>query len=656
MDDPFSYGFVRAAVVSPELRVADVAFNTQVMIDTLRAVSAAGSALVLFPELGVTGYTCGDLFYQSLLLSSARGALETLAHATKEIPLAAVVDLPLLQDGRLYNCAALLANGAVVGIVPKTFLPARQEYYEERWFTSARNARFNSVNIGGRVVPFGADLLFRATNVPGCVLGIEICEDLWAINSPSSDKALAGATVLLNPSASDDTLGKSGYRTDLVAHQAGRCLAAYLYAGAGSNESTTDLVFAGHSLIAENGIVLAETKRFQLTTQWAYADIDIERLVNERTKNTSFSSQTPVGTYRTVEFALPVPPIPKPYVLKRPLTRTPFVPGDPDHRAENCREVFTLQAVGLAKRLKHTGIRSVTIGVSGGLDSTLALLVALKAFDILGLDHRGIVAISMPGFGTTARTKSNAEQLALQAGITFRTVPITEAVRQHFADIGHDETIHDVTFENAQARERTQILMDVANQIGGLVVGTGDLSELALGWATFNGDHMSMYSVNSGVPKTLVRYLVEWAADNEFGGAIADVLRDIVATPISPELLPLTDEGELQQETEAQIGPFILQDFFLYYTVRHQFAPRKVLMLAQIAFAGKGPDTFDAKTILKWLPVFYKRFFSQQFKRSAMPDGPKVGSVALSPRGDWRMPSDASAALWLAQVDELARE
>lgn len=653
MDNPFSYGFVRAAVVSPEMRVADVEFNIQSIADTMRRVSAEGCALAVFPELGVTGYTCGDLFYQSLLLGAARKGLETLARVTQEIPLAAVVDLPLLQDGKIYNCAALLANGAVVGIVPKTYLPTTQEYYEERWFTSSRYARFDAVTIGDAVVPFGADLLFRAANVPGCVIGIEICEDLWAINAPSSDKALAGATLLLNPSASDDTLGKSGYRTDLVAHQSGRCLAAYLYAGASPNESTTDVVFAGHSLIAENGIVLAETKRFQLETQVAYADVDVERLVNERTKNTSFSAQVPVGTYRTIEFALPTPPVTRPYVLKRPLSRTPFVPADPNRRAENCREIFTLQSTGLAKRLKHTGIKNVTIGLSGGLDSTLALLVTLKAFDILGLDHAGIVAITMPGFGTTVRTKSNAEKLAAQAGVTFRTIPITEAVRQHFRDIGHDETTHDVTYENSQARERTQILMDVANQVNGLVVGTGDMSELALGWATFNGDHMSMYGVNAGVPKTLVRYLVEWAADHEFDGALASVLRDIVATPISPELLPLSEEGEQAQETEATIGPYVLHDFFLYYMVRHQYEPRKIFLLAQIAFGGDGESSFDDKTILKWLAVFYRRFFSQQFKRSAMPDGPKVGSVALSPRGDWRMPSDASAALWLAQVSEL---
>ncbi|MBI4675305.1 MAG: NAD(+) synthase [Chloroflexi bacterium] len=478
-----------------------------------------------------------------------------------------------------------------------------------------------------------------------------MCEDLWAINAPSSDKALGGATILLNPSASDDTLGKSEYRTDLVTHQSGRCLAAYLYAGASANESTTDVVFAGHSLIAENGTELAITERFRFETQMAVADIDVERLVNERIKNTSFSTQTPTRRYRTIEFEFPPLYEITSYELKRPLARLPFVPGDPERRALHCREIFGLQSTGLAKRLKHTGIKSVTIGVSGGLDSTLALLVIIKAFDTLGLERRGIVAISMPGFGTTARTKSNAEQLAAQLGITFRTIPITDAVRQHFRDIGHDENVQDVTYENAQARERTQILMDVANKIGGLVVGTGDLSELALGWATYNADHMSMYHVNAGVPKTLVRYLVEWVAESEFSGDISRILHDIVATPITPELLPLDAEGKLRQDTETTLGPYVLHDFFLYYMVRHQFAPRKIFFLAHQAFcAQNGVDEYDDATLLKWLGVFYKRFFSQQFKRSAMPDGPKVGSVALSPRGDWRMPSDANAALWLEQV------
>lgn len=653
---PFELGFVRVAVASPALRVADVDFNVTAIRSAMERAADAGASLILFPELGVTAYTCADLFYQTLLLQAARNALGTLAKATADSHIVAIVGLPLLQDGKIFNCAAFLSQGQVVGIVPKTYLPSTQEYYESRWFASARSARFDTVNIGGENVPFGTDLIFRAENLPQCVIGLEICEDLWAINTPSSDKALAGATILLNPSASDDTLGKSEYRRQLVAHQAGRCLAAYLYAGASANESTTDVVFAGHSLIAENGTLLAETERFHFDTQFVTADIDVERLTNERTKNTSFAQQVALQKYRTVEFHLPEPQTDNsaehPYVLERPIARTPFVPNDPVQRAEHCREVFALQATGLAKRLKHTSVKTVTLGLSGGLDSTLALLVVLTAFEKLGLDRKQIVAISLPGFGTTARTKSNAEQLAEAMGISFRTIPIGDAVRQHFRDIGHDEAVHDVTYENAQARERTQVLMDIANQISGFVVGTGDLSELALGWATFNGDHMSMYHVNAGVPKTLVRYLVEWYADSEAHGAVSDILRDIVATPITPELLPLGDSGVQAQETEVTIGPYVLHDFFLFYMVRHQFAPRKIFWLAEYAFK----DVYDSATILHWLGVFYRRFFSQQFKRSAMPDGPKVGSVALSPRGDWRMPSDASAALWLQQVTSLESE
>ncbi len=652
MNTPFDFGFVRVAVASPVLRVADVDFNVAAICAAMERASDAGASLLLFPELSVTAYTCGDLFYQSLLLERARASLRTLARATTEARIAAVVGLPLLQDGKIFNCAAFLSDGVIVGIVPKIYLPSTQEYYESRWFASARTARFDSVEIDGVRVPFGTDLIFRAQNLTQCVIGIEICEDLWAINTPSSDKALAGATILLNPSASDDTLGKAEYRRDLVAHQAGRCLAAYLYAGASANESTTDVVFAGHSLIAENGTLLAETERFHFDTQLVTADVDVERLTNERTKNTSFAQQVALQKYRACEFILPQPQTTTPYILQRPLSRTPFVPNDPVLRAKHCREIFALQATGLAKRLKHTGIKNVTLGLSGGLDSTLALLVTLKAFEILNLDRRNILTLSMPGFGTTARTKSNAEELADALDISFRVIPITAAVRQHFRDIGHDENTHDVVYENAQARERTQILMDVANQIGGLVVGTGDLSELALGWATYNGDHMSMYHVNAGVPKTLVRYLVEWYADSEARDAAEKILRDIVATPITPELLPLSDNGNLQQETEAVIGPYVLHDFFLYYVVRHQFAPRKIFYLARDCFAG----VYDAATILHWLGVFYQRFFSQQFKRSAMPDGPKVGSVALSPRGDWRMPSDASAALWLNEIAALQAE
>ncbi len=655
MDDnlftPASLGFLRVAVVSPELRVADVAYNTRRIVEALEQAAARGARLALFPELCITGYSCADLFYQALLLEGARSALLEIAGAAGRLEIAAAVGLPLAVDGRIYNCAAFVAGGRVQGIVPKTFLPTTNEFYEARWFTPATNATRQSAELGGAEVPFGADLLFAAANMPGCTIGIEICEDLWAVNPPSGDMALAGATLLLNPSASDELLGKAQYRQELVRQQSARCLAAYLYAGAGPGESTTDLVYGGHSLIAENGNLLAETERFQFPTQIALADVDLQRLAHERLENSSFAEAHAEHPHRALSFDLPEPAPPAALTLLRPaLSQTPFVPADPTQRVAHSREIFSLQSTGLAKRLRHTGATKVTVAVSGGLDSTLALLVAIRAFDVLGLDRRGIVAVTMPGFGTTERTRFNAERLTEFLGVSLRRIPIVDVVRQHFRDIGHDEAVHDVTYENAQARERTQIVMDIANEIGGLQIGTGDLSELALGWATYNGDQMSMYHVNAGVPKTLVRYLVEWAAE-EFGGGAAEVLRDICATPITPELLPLGDQGALQQKTEATIGPYVLHDFFLYYTVRYLYAPRKVFFLARQAFG----DVYPPEEILRWLHLFYRRFFSQQFKRSAMPDGPKVGSVALSPRGDWRMPSDASSALWLAEVEELRR-
>lgn len=647
---PASLGFVRVAAISPELRVADVRFNTAQIVEALGAAAARGARLALFPELCITGYSCADLFDQTLLREAARSALLEVAGATARLGIAAVVGLPFAVQGRLYNCAALAAEGRVLGLVPKSFLPNSNEYYEGRWFTPAERCGVQAVELAGAEVPFGAGLLFSADNLPGCTIGIEICEDLWSVSPPSEDMALAGATVLLNPSAGDELLGKVDYRRALVCQQSGRCLAAYLYAGAGPGESTTDVVYSGHSLIAENSTLLAETERFQFSTQLAVADLDVQRLAHERLRSSSFSAACPRQAHRVVHFHLPQPSAQgaEPRLL-RPLSQTPFVPADPAQRARHAREIFHIQSTGLAKRLRHTGLSSVTLGISGGLDSTLALLVCVRAFDILGLDRRGIVAITMPGFGTTERTRSNAERLAGFLGVTLRRIPIVDAVRQHFRDIGHDEAVHDLVYENAQARERTQILMDVANQIGGLVVGTGDLSELALGWATYNGDHMSMYHVNAGVPKTLVRYLVEWAAESEFTGEAAEVLRDICATPITPELLPPDGNGALQQRTEAAIGPYALHDFFLHYTVRFGFSPRKVFFLARQAFAG----LHEPADILRWMAVFYRRFFSQQFKRSAMPDGPKVGSVALSPRGDWRMPSDASSALWVQELEEL---
>jgi NAD+ synthase (glutamine-hydrolysing) len=555
-----------------------------------------------------------------------------------------VVGLPLRQGSRLFNAAVVLSGGQLCGIVPKTFLPTSQEFYERRWFSTAAEATAGTLDLAGTEVPFGTDLLFAAVDFPDCVLGVEICEDAWVASPPSGDLAAAGATLLANLSASPETLGKCGYRRALVEAQSARCLAAYLYASAGPGESSTDLVFSGHSLVAEYGQVLAESERFAFATTMAVADLDLERLNGERLRQSSFAAARPQRSYRQVSIVVGDAVVGD---LLRPLPRLPFVPAGSDERAARCREIFAIQTTALMTRLRHTGSLQVVIGISGGLDSTLALLVTVKAFDRLGLPRNGIVAVTMPGFGTTSRTRGNAETLADELGVTLRVIPIAAAVSQHFRDIGHDPMRHDITFENAQARERTQILMDVANQVHGLVIGTGDLSELALGWCTFNGDHMAMYAVNAGVPKTLVRYLIDWCAEAEFAGRAAEVLRDVCATPVSPELLPPHPDGSISQETEAQLGPYELHDFFLFFVVRCHFAPRKVLRLALQAFAGD----YAHDELRRWLTVFYRRFFAQQFKRSCLPDGPKVGSVALSPRGDWRMPSDASVALWLAELE-----
>ncbi len=650
---PGELGFLRVAAIVPALRVADIRYNTQEIIDALRQAASRGCQLALFPELCITGYSCADLFYQSLLQQQASEALLTIAQAAGEHQIAAVVGLPLEIGGKLYNCAAFISEQTVLGIVPKTYLPTNNEYYEQRWFSSSKDCPVDVVHIAGKAFPFGTNLLFSATNVPSCTLGIEICEDLWSVQPPSGSMALAGATVLLNPSASDEILGKAEYRRELVQQQAARCLAAYLFAGSGPGESTTDIVFSGPAFISENGRMLAETERFHFSTQMAVADIDVQRLSHERLRNSSFSSALPDQSYRTIQFSMPTGAgtvsIAPGALLRSDLSPTPFVPPNPAQRAKNCQEIFHIQAVGLAKRLKYTGATHITLGLSGGLDSTLALLVTQQAFEMLSLDQKGIVAITMPGFGTTNRTLNNAEQLAKSLNITLEQIPIRNAVTQHFQDIGHDIHVHDVIYENAQARERTQILMDLANQVGGFVVGTGDLSELALGWATYNADHMSMYHVNAGVPKTLVRYLIEWCADSLYTGEAAAVLRDISATPISPELLPLGENEVLLQETETTIGPYLLHDFFLFYVVRHGFSPRKIFWLARLVFESH----YTSTEILHWLHIFYQRFFASQFKRSAMPDGPKVGSVALSPRGDWRMPSDASSALWLQELTEL---
>ncbi|HEY5673035.1 MAG TPA: NAD(+) synthase [Malonomonas sp.] len=639
------FGMLRLGVVTPELRVADVDFNLNQICQIARTARSRQCGLLLFPELCLTGYTCADLFFQQALQAQVEQGLLELARFSAEEKLALVVGAPLSVAGRLFNCAVLMADGEICGAVPKTFLPNSGEFYEQRWFSSATERSSNFALIGEQQIPFGEDLLFRANDFPECLIGLEVCEDAWAVAPPSGSQALAGATLLLNLSASPEILGKEVYRRSLVAGQSARCLAAYAYASAGPNESSTDLVFSGHSLIAENGQLLAETQRFQFDSQLAVADVDLQRLIGERQRNSSFASGRPEHNFRILPFRFHPDPVP---ALLRPLTRTPFVPSADAERSARCHEIFQLQTSGLIKRLRHTGSRQVVIGLSGGLDSTLALLVVVKAFDRLGLPREGIVALTMPGFGTTERTRGNAEELAELLGISLRVISIDAAVQQHFADIGHDPDCHDVTYENSQARERTQLLMDVANQVGGLVIGTGDLSELALGWCTYNGDHMSMYGVNSGVPKTLVRYLVAWCSQVEFSGRISAVLEDVCATPVSPELLPPDADGNIGQFTEQLVGPYELHDFFLYQMVRMHFAPKKILLLAEQVFT-----ELPRAELLQWLRQFYRRFFSQQFKRSCLPDGPKVGSVALSPRGDWRMPSDAAVNLWLQQLEGL---
>jgi NAD+ synthase (glutamine-hydrolysing) len=637
--------YIRIAAIVPELKVGDVEFNTKEIISSLEKAKKEGVEIVIFPELCITGYTCADLFYQSKLRREAINALIEIAKVTGLHGITAIVGLPVEVNSKLYNCAALLANGEIIGIVTKAYLPTTGEFYEERWFSSELDRVGEFVKMEGKEIPFGADLLFAAENLSELKIGIEICEDLWAVIPPSSELAISGATLLLNPSASNEILGKFEYRKELVRQQSARCIAAYVYSSAGANESSTDVVYSGHALVAENGSIIAESSRYSFATEMTLMDIDLERLVNDRIRNSSFSKSAAETKFTEINFTLSRTPKEK---LMRVIPRMPFVPSDPAKRNANCEEIFLIQSTGLAKRLKHTNSKKVVLGLSGGLDSTLALLVCIKAFEILGLDKKGILCITMPGFGTTDRTRTNAETLAVELGTSLQIISIADAVLQHFKDIGQDLNLHDITYENSQARERTQILMDLANKENALVIGTGDMSELALGWCTYNGDQMSMYGVNAGIPKTLVRYLIEWRADAEYKNNIGKILHDICNTPVSPELLPAKD-GEIVQKTEEVVGPYLLHDFFLYYMLRLNYSPAKIFFLAKQAFANE----FESSEIKKWMLVFYKRFFSQQFKRSAMPDGPKVGSVALSPRGDLRMPSDASANLWLAEIEGL---
>ena len=635
------YGFIKVAAASPALRVADCRYNAEQSVAAMRRAAAAGVRLLVLPELGLTGYTCGDLLLQPVLQQGALHALQTLLAVSAGLPMTTVAGLPLEVDGKLYNCAAVLHGGKILGVVPKTNLPNYGEFYEARWFTPAP-AEAKAISLLGQQVPFGTDLLFCCRELPEYKLAVEICEDLWVALPPSTRHAMAGATVIANCSASDETIGKAEYRRELITGQSARLMAGYLYADAGRGESTTDMVFAGHDLIAENGRLLAETALF--TNEMIVTEIDVHRLTAERRRTNTWRAADSAG-YTIIPFSLPA----EVTTLTRLIDPHPFVPADSAERKQRCEAILTMQAEGLRRRLEHIGCPCAVLGISGGLDSTLALLVAVRALDLLGRPRTDMIAVTMPGFGTTHRTRSNAELLCEKLGVTLRTVSIAAAVRQHFKDIGHDESVTDTTYENAQARERTQVLMDIANQENGIVVGTGDLSELALGWATYNGDHMSMYGVNGSIPKTLVRYLVRHAAETCGDEALAAVLYDILDTPVSPELLPADEGGRIAQKTEDLVGPYELHDFFLYHFIRYGCPPQKLLYLAENAFAGR----YDRAVILKWLRTFCRRFFQQQFKRSCLPDGPKVGSVTLSPRGDWRMPSDASAALWLREIDEL---
>ena len=635
-------GFLKAAALSPALRVADCAYNTQQIITQLKDAAARGVKLAVFPEFCLTGYTCGDLFLQHTLQQGALTGLQSILDASRELDVVALVGLPLLVRGKLYNVAAVLCRGRLLGLVPKTYLPNYGEFYEKRQFTPG-STEVEWVTVCGQQVPFGTSLLFRCCEMPSFVLGVEICEDLWSALPPSTFHALAGATVVANLSASDETVGKAEYRRALVQNQSARLLCGYLYASAGHGESTQDMVFGGHDLIAENGTLLSEALPF--AGGWAETEIDCQRMESERARNTSFEPSA--EGYQTVEFHLEPTETP----LTRWVDPTPFVPHDQRLRAQRCELILKMQADGLAKRLEHARAKTAVIGISGGLDSCLALLVAVRAMKQLDRPTTDVLAVTMPCFGTTKRTRSNAEILCDELHVSFTEIDIAATVHSHFRDIGQDESVLDVTYENGQARVRTLELMDTANRTGGLVVGTGDLSELALGWATYNGDHMSMYGVNAGVPKTLVRHLVRYEADIAATPALKEVLLDILDTPVSPELLPAKDNGEIAQRTEDLVGPYELHDFYLYYVLRFGFGPAKIFRLARAAFAGR--EEYPDAVLYKWLRNFYWRFFAQQFKRSCLPDGPKIGSVTLSPRGDWRMPSDACAALWLAELEQL---
>lgn len=641
------FGFVKVAAAIPAVKVADCKFNAQQAETQIMVADGKGVQIVIFPELNLTGYSCGDLFSHNLLLEQAEMALMQIVNNTRQLDVISIVGMPVMVNSSLANCAVVFQKGKILGVVPKTYLPNYKEFYEQRWFASSLTYNdISTIRLCGQIVPFGRDLLFET---PDTCFGIEICEDVWAPVPPSSELVLKGAEIIFNMSADTENIAKHQYLRSLLSQQSARCLSGYVFSSCGFGESTTDVVFAGNGLIYENGTLLAEAERFSFKEQMVVSEIDVERLRSERLVNTTFAASVRAHSGK------PVRKISTEFVTGRDLSLSryidphPFVPAGGKLLDERCEEIFSIQVAGLAKRLVHTNCKSVVVGISGGLDSTLALLVCVKTFDKLGLSRKGIIGITMPGFGTTDRTYNNALSLMSSLQVTTKEISIKDACIQHFKDIDHDMSVHDVTYENGQARERTQILMDYANKIGGLVIGTGDLSELALGWATYNGDHMSMYAVNSSIPKTLVRYLVNWVAQTGVDVLSRNTLLDIIDTPISPELIPADENGNIKQKTEDLVGPYELHDFFLYYFLRFGTRPAKIFYLAEIAFKG----VYDSTTIKKWLINFCRRFFNQQFKRSCLPDGPKVGSVSLSPRGDWRMPSDASSALWLKECEEL---
>lgn len=640
-----NYGFVKVAAAVPRVKIADCNFNAKQLESLIAVADGKGVQIITFPEMCITAYTCGDLFGQQLLLEEAEMALMQILNNTRQLDIISILGMPVVINSSVINAAVVIQKGKVLGVVPKTYLPNYKEFYEQRWFTSALQVAETSVRLCGQIIPMGTNLLFETSDT---IFGIEICEDLWSTIPPSSTLALQGAEIIFNLSADNEGIGKNSYLRSLISQQSARCISGYVFSSCGFGESTTDVVFAGNGLIYENGNQLAHNDRFCFEEQLIISEIDVEYLRAERRINTTFAAskgnipadKKPVRI--ATEFVNS-----KELNLTRTFERHPFVPQGAALN-ERCEEVFSIQVAGLAQRLVHTGAKTAVIGISGGLDSTLALLVCVKTFDKLGLSRKNIIGVTMPGFGTTNRTYHNAISLMNSLGITVREISIKEACIQHFKDINHDINVHDVTYENAQARERTQILMDIANQTVGMVIGTGDLSELALGWATYNGDHMSMYGVNGSIPKTLVKYLVKWVAENEVDETSCITLLDIVDTPISPELIPADENGDIKQKTEDLVGPYELHDFFLYYFMRFGFRPSKIFMLASLAFK----EVYDEETIKKWLLIFFRRFFNQQFKRSCLPDGPKVGSISISPRGDWRMPSDASAAAWLKEIEK----